>query len=222
MTEFIWCENSNSPHYGRRRRSAVCRASVERGYAYPECYKCRYGGNGEIKRTVDKKKSAPVVDSPQGAYPHPCEHRRIGPSDPDRRGCILCDWPNKRSPNHKWFLCSTCVMHLQATTQKSKMKLYELLYSQGNLRGGRDLFRANWLENYLALPQELFEEVRREVNLYQSEVDYEDKTPDAGILYRGHSVKKLSTEQENLGRAEVAEEVPFYQPDQNKEALLFA
>jgi len=144
---------------------------VERGYAYPECYKCRYGGNGEIKRTVNKKKSAPVVDSPQKPESLPALHMT-------REGnivfaCAQCEY----QPEYPW-LCTECVHQKRLETGHYK-------------------------------PREVCNVSRRQ---------YEDR----GFLHRGHSVEELGTEQENLGRAEVAEEVPFYQPDQNKEALLFA
>ena len=171
MSEYIWCKNANSPHYGRRRNRTVCKAAVERNYAYTECYKCKYGGNGEIKRTANKKKGARVVDSPRRPKFPPTAHMT-------REGnivfaCAQCEY----QPEYPW-LCTECVHQKRLET--------------GHYQ-----------------PKEVCNVSRRQ---------YEDR----GFLHRGHSVEELGTEQENLGRAEVAEEVPFYQSDQNKEALLFA
>jgi hypothetical protein len=172
MSEYIWCKNANSPHYGRRRNRTVCKAAVERSYAYTECYKCKYGGNGEIKRTANKKKGAQVVDSPQRPKFPPTAHMT-------REGnivfaCALCEY----QPEYPW-LCTECV-------------------HQKRLEAGHYQLRKD--------------------SSHESRQWSEDRK----FLHRGHSPEEPGTEQENLGRAEVAEEVPFYQSDQNKEALLFA
>jgi len=172
MSEYIWCENANSPHYGRRRSRTVCKAAVEKDYAYIDCYKCRYGGNGEMKRTVKKMKSAPVVDSPQ-------KPKSPTPAHVTREGnivfaCAQCEY----QPEYPW-LCTECV--------------YQKRLEAGHYQLRKDCSHESrqWSE-------------------------------DRGFLYRRRSPEEPGTEQENLGRAAVAEEVPFYQLNQKAETLLFA
>jgi hypothetical protein len=75
---------------------------VERGYAYPECYKCKYGGNGEIKRTVKKMKSAPVVDSPQEPQSLPTAY--VTRESNIVFSCAQCEY----QPDYPW-LCNECI-----------------------------------------------------------------------------------------------------------------
>jgi hypothetical protein len=80
--------------------------------------------------------------------------------------------------------------------------------------------------DYPWLCNECIHQQRLEAGHYQLRKDFSHESrqwsEDRKFLHRGHSPEELGTKQENLGRAEVAEEIPFYQPDQNKEALLFA
>jgi len=163
---------------------------------------------------------------------------RLAPNlDPNRRNCTLCDWDPKLSRRHR--LCSACVTALLTATVESKLRLFENLYAEAQTRGKEHVKRFEWLNRAFGPPEDLMEEVREEQkaihkNYYTNErgklIAYAEEEKKDGksrgkkdrkLLHRGHITQKPVTGQEDVRRVEVPEEIPFYQPDQGKEDLLF-
>jgi hypothetical protein len=103
------------------------------------------------------------------------------------------------------------------------LKLFEIIYARAQIGTDEEWERFDWLNRLFGPPEDLMEEAIEEVHNYQKEDWHEEpkRSEDRGFLHRGSITKKPVNREEDSGRAEVKEEIPLYQREQDKEALLF-